>query len=144
MKSPKLYVADTGLLCSLLAIEHEQDLLSSPLVGAIWETFVFAELRKAQAAVGGAWFAHFWQDRAREVDLLLHRGGRFELYEIKWTMHAGIGDAAGLHAVAERLGADRVIRRAVICRTPNVYPIDAQTQAWPVEELDRRMRESAQ
>src|SRR5437763_7876938 len=45
IKSPKLYISDTGLLCALLNIRSEDALRQSPSVGAVWETFVFAQLR---------------------------------------------------------------------------------------------------
>ena len=45
VKSPKLYFADTGLLCALLNIRTVEDLRRSPSAGAVWETFVFAQLR---------------------------------------------------------------------------------------------------
>ena len=40
VKSPKLYLADTGLLCALLNIRSEEALADSPWAGAVWETFV--------------------------------------------------------------------------------------------------------
>jgi predicted AAA+ superfamily ATPase len=42
VKSPKLYLADTGLLCTLLNVGSAEALRESPAAGAIWETFVFA------------------------------------------------------------------------------------------------------
>ena len=52
IKSPKLYLADTGLLCALLNIRSEQALRASPSAGAVWETFVFAQLRHRERRVG--------------------------------------------------------------------------------------------
>jgi len=39
VKSPKLYLSDTGLLCALLNNPTEDGLLASPAAGAVWETF---------------------------------------------------------------------------------------------------------
>ena len=47
VKSPKIYLADTGLLCALLNIRSADALRESPAAGAVWETFVFAQLRAA-------------------------------------------------------------------------------------------------
>lgn len=44
-----------------------------------------------------------------------------------------------MHSAAKQLGAGRIIRQAVICRTPNSYRIDDTTEAWPVSELAARM-----
>ncbi|HXP43118.1 MAG TPA: DUF4143 domain-containing protein [Candidatus Acidoferrales bacterium] len=50
--SPELYLADTGLLCALLNIRSEEALQQSPAVGAVWETFVFAQFGTESAAEG--------------------------------------------------------------------------------------------
>lgn len=49
VKSPKLYFRDTGLLCFSLGLDIAS-LSRSALLGAVWEAFIFAELRKASAA----------------------------------------------------------------------------------------------
>ncbi|HEX9885360.1 MAG TPA: DUF4143 domain-containing protein [Longimicrobiales bacterium] len=40
VRSPKLYLTDTGLLCALLNVRSQEELLRSPAAGAVWETFV--------------------------------------------------------------------------------------------------------
>ena len=50
VKSPKLYLQDTGLLCSLLNIRDAASLLQAPYVGAVWETFVLVN-----CVTGNAW-----------------------------------------------------------------------------------------
>ena len=52
VKSPKLYIADTGLLCALLNIRSVEALRQSPAVGAVWETFVFSQLRDRERRAG--------------------------------------------------------------------------------------------
>src|ERR1035438_1877869 len=52
VKSPKLYIADTGLLCALLNIRSEETLRQSPAAGAVWETFVFAQIRDRERRLG--------------------------------------------------------------------------------------------
>jgi len=83
-KSPKLFFRDTGLLCFLLNIRSEGDLLQSPWVGAIWETFIFTELRKALELRSEAGQLYFYRDRDREIDFVIQRAGRFDLLEAKW------------------------------------------------------------
>ncbi|HEV2991225.1 MAG TPA: ATP-binding protein, partial [Candidatus Angelobacter sp.] len=84
VKSPKLYLADTGLLCALLNIRSEEALLESPAVGAVWETFIFAQLRERERRAGRLGSLFFWRDRTREVDFVTDTGGRLELFEAKW------------------------------------------------------------
>ncbi|MGB8112873.1 MAG: ATP-binding protein, partial [Candidatus Sulfotelmatobacter sp.] len=92
VKSPKLYFADTGLLCALLNIRSEEALQQSPAVGAVWETFVFAQLRDRERQGGRTGSLFFWRDRTREVDFVVDAGGRLELFEAKWTELPDIGD----------------------------------------------------
>jgi predicted AAA+ superfamily ATPase len=129
VKSPKLYWCDTGFLCFLAGLRSTDELTRSPMLGAIWESFVCAELRKRTsfAGVDGTFF--FWRDRSREVDFLFHRGGRFELCEAKWTGHPTVGDAADLAAVAEAIGPARILAQRILCRTERSFPLGAGVQA---------------
>ncbi|MBI1947169.1 MAG: DUF4143 domain-containing protein [Deltaproteobacteria bacterium] len=133
VKSPKLYFGDAGFMAWLLGIRTEEELLRSPYVGAIWETFVCAELRKRQRATEGGVSLHFWRDRGREADFLIHRGGRFELMEAKWTRSPTERDAAALSAVAEVLGERRVVRKRILCRSDASYPIGGAVVAGPTD-----------
>jgi predicted AAA+ superfamily ATPase len=140
-KSPKLYLADTGLLCFLVNIRTADDLLASPYRGAVWETFVFAELRKRQTRAAGSWELFFWRDRQREVDFLVHRGGRFSLLEAKWTETPGPREAANMQYLAEVLGPSRVLDMQIVCRTATAFPFSPagvgrtpMVRAVPIEE----------
>ncbi len=84
VKTPKLYFADSGLLCHLLGITNRGQLRSHPLRGAIFETFVVGELRKAFTNQGLRPSLFFWRDsRGREVDVVIERGGKLVPVEIK-------------------------------------------------------------
>jgi predicted AAA+ superfamily ATPase len=136
VKTPKLYLNDTGLLCHLLDIETPAELLKARPLGAIWETFVFAELRKQQSAQRGHWSAYFWRDRAKEVDFLVHRGGRFALFEAKWSATPSLDDAVQLRACAAQLGAENVERQAVVCRAEHAYPLATGIEVVPVGSMN--------
>lgn len=133
VKSPKLYLCDTGLLCFLLGVRSVSDLLDSPYAGAVWETFVCAELRKKTRS-GDRGDLFYWRDRTKEADFLIHRAGRFELLDAKWNEHPVARDAAVLERVAEELPAGSVRRAALICRTGNSYPVRNRILAVPALE----------
>jgi predicted AAA+ superfamily ATPase len=122
-KTPKLYWCDTGLLCFLIGIRDEADLARSPHVGAVWESFVCAELRKRLAIAGQDPKIYLWHDRGREVDFLLHRGGRFELLEAKWSAQPDASDSTDLLRVAETIGPAKVTRQAILGRSERSYPL---------------------
>lgn len=73
VRSPKIYIRDTGLLHALLGIRSEKDLLSHPKSGASWEGFVVEEILNVAAPDE----AFFWATHnGAELDLLLFRDGR--------------------------------------------------------------------
>lgn len=73
VRSPKIYVRDTGLLHALLGIASQRDLESHPKVGASWEGYAVEEVLNAAAPEE----AFFWAThQGAELDLLLFRKGR--------------------------------------------------------------------
>jgi len=115
-KSPKLFFRDTGLLCFLLNIRTEEDLLNSPLIGAIWETFVFTELRKSLELRSEAGHLYFYRDRDREIDFVIHRAGRFDLFEAKWCERPGSEMRQRFRKAKEAFGQPEA-RSGFLCRT---------------------------
>jgi uncharacterized protein len=135
VKSPKLYFADTGLLCALLNIRSEDDLRQSPAVGAIWETFIFAQLRDRERRAGRAGGLFFWRDRTREVDFVVDAGGRLELFEAKWTELPDARDTVNLEFVRNTVGKSKVTGGAVVSRTPNSFPLSSGFRAISATDL---------
>jgi uncharacterized protein len=135
VKSPKLYLSDTGLLCALLNIRTPRDLRQSPSAGAIWETFVFAQLRHREWRRSGAGRVFYWRDRTREVDFLIDRGGRLELFEAKWTEAPSARDAVNLRFIRDVAGAGPITRAAIVCRAAHGWPIGDGIQALAASEL---------
>ncbi|MGB9071108.1 MAG: ATP-binding protein [Terriglobales bacterium] len=135
VKSPKLYLADTGLLCALLNIRSEEALRQAPAAGAVWETFVFAQLRDRERRAGRVGSLFFWRDRTREVDFVVDVAGRLELFEAKWAEVPAAGDAVNLDFVRNVVGKSRIASGAVVCRTPNSFPLTDRFRALPVTEL---------
>lgn len=73
VKSPKIYVRDSGLLHSLLGITSRQALEMHPKIGASWEGYAIEEVLKAMQPDE----AYFWAThQGAELDLLLFKNGR--------------------------------------------------------------------
>jgi len=82
VKSPKIYIQDSGLLHQLLGINTERDLLTHPKIGASWEGYVIEEILSA-VQPDDAWF---WAThQGAEMDLLLRKNGRVFGVECKRT-----------------------------------------------------------
>lgn len=135
VKSPKLYVSDTGLLCALLNIRSSSDLRESPAAGAIWETFVFAQLRKREQKARRSGTLFFWRDRTREVDFVVDRGTGVEFYEAKWTELPDASEAVNLEHVRRSVEGARMLSGGIVCRAPHQYPLSGRFKAIPVTDL---------
>jgi hypothetical protein len=80
VKSPKIYIRDSGLLHMLLGITDMASLRSHPLYGASWEGFALEQV----LALLGSNNAYFWStQRGAELDLLLLRDGMRWGFEFK-------------------------------------------------------------
>ena len=135
VKSPKLYLTDSGLLCALLNLRTVRELRQSPSAGAIWETFVFAQLRHRERRAGRSGRVYFWRDRTREVDFLVEAGGRVDLFEAKWNEIPDVRDAVNLAFVRNILGPKAVSKAAIVCRAAHAWPLAPGVHALPAFEL---------
>ena len=135
IKSPKMYLADTGLLCSLLNIRSREALHDSPWAGSVWETFVFAQLRHRERRAGRSGSLFFWRDRTREVDFVVDAGGRLELFESKWTELPKPSDTVNLGFVRAAWGRTKIAESAIVCRARNSFPLPDGFRALPVADL---------
>ena len=120
IKSPKVYVADTGLLHSLLGINDQDALLAHPKCGASWEGFILREvIRRTDAKRSEAFF---WSVHAgAELDLLILKDGRRLGFEIKLTKSPQI--TASMRSSAEALKLDHLY---VMCHGAG--------EPWPMSE----------
>ncbi len=84
IKSPKLYFTDTGIMSYILKYQNVDTLLSGPLSGNFYETFIVNEFLKYKYNYNAAFDIYFYRDsNGNETDLILESGGRFFLFEIK-------------------------------------------------------------
>ncbi len=84
VKTPKLHFLDTGLVCSLLGIRTQEQLLQHPLRGPIFESFIIAEIVKTRFSGGLRDPLYYWRDKSgHEVDCLIERGIQMMAVEIK-------------------------------------------------------------
>jgi predicted AAA+ superfamily ATPase len=83
VKTPKVYVRDTGILHALLEIENTEDLLGHPTAGVSWEGWCIEQI----LAVMPAWRASFYRTSSgEEIDLILEHGRKRLAFEFKASM----------------------------------------------------------
>jgi uncharacterized protein len=117
VKSPKVYLTDTGLTCHLLGVDSEKTLRSSPFYGPLFEGFVAAEIVKHQLGLGRRRELYYFRDQqGLEVDFVVPAGHRrLALIEAKGTATAVPAMARPLLRLAEAIG-DYDLAKYVIYR----------------------------
>jgi predicted AAA+ superfamily ATPase len=127
VKSPKVYVRDTGLLHALLGISTDKELLAHPKSGASWEGYVLEETLKAVEPEE----AYFWAThQGAELDLLLLRGGKRLGIEMK-RMDAPTLTASMRIALTD-LKLDQL---TVVYPGAKSYELGPQVKVIPVSEI---------
>ena len=84
IKSPKVYFYDTGLVCHLTGVDTARVLASGPSAGALFENYIISELAKREAHLRpGGRLSFYRTSHGDEVDCVIERGGRREMFEVK-------------------------------------------------------------
>ncbi len=131
VKSPKIYLRDTGLLHALLGVHSFGSLQGHPKLGASWEGFVVEEvIRQA-----GERNAYFWATQSgAELDLLLLRDGQRYGVEMKY------GDAPRLTRSMRIAVDDLRLRRLFVVYPGNKpYSLAKDVRVVPLEELKKEL-----
>jgi hypothetical protein len=127
VKSPKVYVRDSGLLHQLLGLGTEKALLSHPKLGGSWEGFVIEQVLAVEPH-DDAWF---WAThQGAEIDLILRRGDQLLGVECKRADAPRLTPSIRI-ALAD-LGLARV---SVIYPGDKRYPIADRVEAVPLRTL---------
>lgn len=126
VKSPKVYVRDSGLVHALLGLGTLESLLAHPVVGGSWEGFCLESL--IAAAPPGTEAAFYRTAAGAELDLVLTLpGGAVWAIEIKRTTTPKV--SRGFHIGAEDIGATR---RLLIYAGMQEVPLAEGLRALPL------------
>lgn len=88
IKSPKIYIRDSGLLHALLGLETQDDLFSHPCYGSSWEGFAIENIVSQLPE----WRASFYRTASgSEIDLILEKGARRIAVECKASTSPEVG-----------------------------------------------------
>jgi predicted AAA+ superfamily ATPase len=129
VKSPKVYVRDSGLLHGLLDIRDRRDLERHPKVGASWEGLMFQQVTAHLGADPEE--CYFWATHSgAELDLLLVRGRRRWGFEFKRTSSPTL--TRSLMSACETLRLRRVF---LIHAGKHTFPLHEQVTALSAHRL---------
>ena len=127
VKSPKVYVRDSGLLHQLLGIDSLKTLLTHPKVGASWEGFVLEQvLRRELHDEAFFWATH----QGAEMDLVLRRGEALFGIECKRTDTPRM--TPSIRIALEDLALQRVV---VVYPGSKRYPLTDRVEAVGLQFL---------
>jgi hypothetical protein len=115
IKSPKVYLADSGVACHLLGIETVAELTRSPFAGVLLEGFIASEIVKAQVSSARRREIYYFRDeQGLEVDFLVPgRSGAIRLVECKAARTVTPSMAAPMRRLAEAMKRRRPRRTAI-------------------------------
>ncbi len=138
VRSAKLHIADTGMLCSLIGVDAKRLVEDGTLAGSVFETFAVTELVK-QADAGELApelsFHHYRDQPGNEVDLLIERAnGELLGIEVKATATPRPRDATGLKLLRDKLGG-RFRHGFVLHLGPSLIPMGDRISAVPLAAL---------
>lgn len=129
VKSPKVYLRDSGLLHALLGLASERDILSHPKAAASWEGYAIEETLKLVRPEA----AYFWATHTgAELDLLLIKRGRRYGVEVKFQ------DAPRLTPSMRIALTDLRLQRLTVLYPGDLrYELDRRVTVVPLAELAR-------
>lgn len=129
---PKGYFGDTGLACHLNRISSASALGGHPMVGALYETAVVAEIRKLLAPLSEKVGLYHWRAHSgSEVDLILEHNGVLHPMEIKLKSRPSRKDTRGLRALRETYPECNIAPGLVIAPTEQLAQLSETDYAFP-------------
>jgi len=129
VKSPKVYVRDTGIVHALLGISDKETLLSHPVVGHSWESFVIENLFACASMNVQGYF--YRSNGGAEIDLLLSwPDNSLWAIEIKRSLTPKVG--RGFHAACADLSPEK---KFIVYPGSERYPVSAGIEVISLTEL---------
>ncbi len=129
VKSPKVYLRDSGLLHTLLSLSNTHEVLGHPIVGASWEGFALETVIRHRQADERECF--FWATHnGAELDLLIDKGGRRVGFEFKRT--SSPRTTKSMHVALESLELDELV---VVYPGDKEFPMADHVVAMPLGNI---------
>lgn len=134
VRSPKVYIADSGILHALLGLTDRTDVVSHPKVGASWEGFVIQQIVQLLRAPPEQCF-HWSTHAGAELDLLVLDGGRRRGFEVKRAEAPRL--TRSMRSAMETLSLDSL---DVVHAGTKRYRLAPGVRALPASELERALQ----
>ena len=136
VKSPKIYVRDSGVVHALLGIADHEALLAHPVAGGSWEGLIIESLLAAAPAGTEACF--YRTAAGAEIDLVLNMPGQRRPWAIEIKRSLAPKLERGFHLACEDVAPEK---RFVVYSGSDRYPLADEIEALPVGALCERLAE---
>lgn len=131
VKSPKVYIRDSGIALTLLGVSSWQTLMGHPKLGAIWEGFALEEVLRE---LGDEVHPYFWATHnGAELDLFWEQDGARFGVEFKWN--DAPSTSRSMQIAIETLRLDHLW---VVYPGSRRFPLKDKITALPLGEFTRR------
>ncbi|MBY0575329.1 MAG: ATP-binding protein [Gallionellaceae bacterium] len=128
VKSPKVYLRDSGLLHALLGVTNLEELSGHPVVGASWEGWVLEQIAQL---LGPQWQLSFYRTAAgAEMDVVAERGNLKVGFEIKFSSAPSL--TKGCWAAIADL---KLSQTYVVAPVESGYPLACNVEVVPAAAL---------
>lgn len=133
VKSPKIYVRDSGLLHRLLQVDDFNSLIGNPIFGPSWEGMVIDNII---ASLVDCKFSFYRSAVGEELDLIIERGGKIVAVECK----ASSAPQVGKHfwKAIETVMPDKTY---IVAPVPNGYPFKENVEVSSLSEVIKKLRD---
>ncbi len=133
VKTPKVYVRDSGLVHALLGLASVRELLSHPVAGGSWEGWIIENL--LACAPASAQSSYYRTAVGAEIDLLLELPGN-QLWAIEIKRSSAPTVSKGFHLGCADVGATR---RLVVSSANAVFPMAGGLEHVPLLDLMQQL-----
>jgi hypothetical protein len=130
VKTPKVYLRDSGLLHALLQIQDLEDLLGHPSAGASWEGWVIEQILALAPDTWRPWF--YRTSGGAEIDLLLERPGRQGPLAFEIKRSSAPKPSRGFWSALRDLN---VTQGYVVCPCEESFPLGEGVFTMPLSTL---------
>lgn len=128
VKSPKIYIRDSGILHHLLGIHSKMQIFSHPKLGFSWEGFIVEQILTLMGTERDAYY--FKTHAGSELDLLLFQGGKRYGFEVKYA------DLPRLEKSMKIVFGDLKLEKlSVIYPGDQRFPLAQGIEAVPITDL---------
>ncbi|MDO4204631.1 MAG: ATP-binding protein [Selenomonadaceae bacterium] len=136
VKTPKVYFADTGLVCYLCKWSTPEVLAAGNAAGNIYENYVFMEIMKSYLNAGRQPEIYFFRNSdMAEVDFLLVEGNNIYPIEVKKKTAPDKKDIKHFEVLKNSFPDKNVAEGCVVCNSENFLPLEKDNYVIPVEYI---------